>query len=210
MRIFVLTTGRTASTTFSKACSHFEGMTASHESKAGKIKGRLDYPDNHVEIDNRLVWFLSSLEKIYKTEDTFYVYLKRDKEEVIKSYIKRWYVKSSIVRGMFNNILMCEGHASYSEKYQSCELYVDTVEDAIESFGARNKNYAVVSLGNIKEDFSNFVTQAGVRCDLEKALSEFDTKTNENQSLAEKFTPSKVINKVKRIFLGIPEYLKVV
>ncbi|MFO8086269.1 MAG: hypothetical protein R6T91_00500, partial [Bacteroidales bacterium] len=54
---------------------HLDGMTAGHETNRQKIDSRLDYPDNHVEVDNRLVWFLGGLDKRYDDGNTFYVYL---------------------------------------------------------------------------------------------------------------------------------------
>ena len=37
MRVFVLCTGRSGSTTFVRACQHIDNYTASHESTAGPI-----------------------------------------------------------------------------------------------------------------------------------------------------------------------------
>lgn len=63
--VFVLCTGRCGSTTlFAQACQHIENYTASHESKIFLLGDkRLEYSQNHIEVDNRLSWFLGSLEK---------------------------------------------------------------------------------------------------------------------------------------------------
>ena len=43
---------------------------------------RLDYPDQHIESDNRLAWYAGRLEKRYG-DDAFYVHLKRDRQRVV-------------------------------------------------------------------------------------------------------------------------------
>lgn len=59
MNVFVLTTGRSGSTTFYKACRHISNYTCGHESNWSLIgKERLNYPENHIEVDNHLVWML--------------------------------------------------------------------------------------------------------------------------------------------------------
>jgi len=66
MRVFILCTGRTGSTSIIEACKHISNYTADHESLA-KVFGnqRLDYPDYHIEADNRLSWHLGALNKKY-------------------------------------------------------------------------------------------------------------------------------------------------
>lgn len=57
MNVFVLNTGRCGSMTFTKACSHIANYTSAHESRCGYLgKSRFDYPENDVEVDNRLSW----------------------------------------------------------------------------------------------------------------------------------------------------------
>ena len=73
--VFVLCTGRCGSTTFVQACQHIENYTASHESKISLLGDqRLEYSQNHIEVDNRLSWFLGSLDKKYG-DNAFYVHL---------------------------------------------------------------------------------------------------------------------------------------
>ena len=90
MNIFVLSTGRCGSMTLDKFCKHITNYTSAHESR-----NNLDfkYPPNHIEIDNRLSWFLGRLDKIYG-DDAFYVHLKRDDLKVAKSYQNRFYYKT--------------------------------------------------------------------------------------------------------------------
>jgi len=89
MNIFILNTGRCGSTTFIEACQHISNYSSAHESLSTYIgKQRLNYPDNHIEADNRLSWFLGRLDKEYG-DDAFYVHLSRDLKQTAESFAKR-------------------------------------------------------------------------------------------------------------------------
>ena len=62
MRIFCLGTGRSGTTTFTRALEHATNYTSGHESRAAMLgEQRLDYADWHAEADNRLTWMLGPL-----------------------------------------------------------------------------------------------------------------------------------------------------
>ena len=106
MRVFILCTGRTGSKSLIKACEHITNYTASHESRSKLIgENRFRYPDDHIEADNRLSWFLGTLDKKYGKE-AFYVHLKRDKTKVIDSFSQRWTNQGSILKAFSEGILM--------------------------------------------------------------------------------------------------------
>ena len=85
MNVFVLSTGRCGSTTFIKACSHITNYSSAHESLSTRTgKQRLNYPENHIEADNRLSWLLGRLDNTYG-DDAFYVHLNRNIEDTIAS-----------------------------------------------------------------------------------------------------------------------------
>lgn len=66
MRVFVLTTGRSGSMTFHRAATYATNHTVGHETNAGRVgPERFAYPDNHIEADNRLAWFLGELDHRY-------------------------------------------------------------------------------------------------------------------------------------------------
>ena len=73
-------TGRSGSVTFYNVCKHIKNYTTGHESRKN-----LDiiFPDNHIEIDNRLSWFLGTLNENFGN-DAIYVHLRRNKYEVAK------------------------------------------------------------------------------------------------------------------------------
>ena len=96
MNIFVLCTGRSGSVSLYKICRHIKNFTVSHESREC-----LDfrYNNNHIEIDNRLCWFLGRLDKYYG-DNAVYVHLQRNRNKVAKSFSKRFYYKKLISRMM--------------------------------------------------------------------------------------------------------------
>ncbi|TDT44346.1 hypothetical protein DES49_0448 [Halospina denitrificans] len=191
MRVFVLTAGRTASQTVALACEHINGMTAAHESRRRMIENRLDYPDNHVEVDNRLAWFLGSLERLYSDDETFYVFLRRDPERVAASYIKRWHITVSIVRAFYHGILMCRNKKpTEDDKMASARLFVQTVEDNITAFLSSRTNYAVINTENLEADFLEFMDKAGLEGDRD-AISEA-LNTTHNLNKAKKTIPEKL------------------
>ena len=64
MNIFILNTGRCGSTTFIKACEHIKNYTCAHESLLTEIGAqRFNYPQDHIEADNRLSWLLGRLDE---------------------------------------------------------------------------------------------------------------------------------------------------
>lgn len=207
MRIFVLTAGRTASTTFSNACGSIKGMSSGHETNAGVVEGRLEYPENHIEVDNRLIWFLPMLEEKYN-EDVIYVYLKRSPSEVAKSYKKRWYVNCSVVRAFFNNILMAERIPTDVEKDKACELYAHLADKTIEHFLSGKDNKYVVNVESLEDDFLGFIESVGFDFDKDAAISIIRQKSNLNLPLAKRLSLKKFFLKVFRVIKGFPEYLR--
>ena len=64
MNVFILSTGRSGSQTFARACAHVSNYTSAHESRSGLLgDAHFDYPDNHIESDNRLSWMLGRLDR---------------------------------------------------------------------------------------------------------------------------------------------------
>lgn len=181
MRIFVLTTGRSGSTTFAEACTHIEGMTSGHEIHAGMINGRLEYPDNHIESDNRLVWFLGTLDHMYDDENTFYVHLTRDHEKIARSYRDRWQGAICVARHFYHGILMCRKKPDMESALDTCRLLVDTVHDNVTFFLSRRQNWVTVRMESLEEDFFKFMDAAGVQGDRDKILGALRTVKSGNK-----------------------------
>lgn len=202
MNIFVLSTGRCGSSTFIKSCKHIKNYTASHESRAGMIGDEhFQYPDNHIEADNRLCWFLGRLERTYG-DKALYVHLRRSDIETAHSITKRY--ERGIIRAYRESILM---RLSVDKEPMAVALdYCDTVNSNIEYF-LRDKNDVMhVSLENAKEKFQCFWQRISAEGDLSAALSEWDIAYNATGEKPK--TMGGVIGKASRIVHGLPEFLR--
>ena len=172
MRVFILCTGRCGSTTFIKACKHIENYTASHESLSKRLdETRFDYPDNHIEADNRLSWFLGDLGTRFNN-DTLFVHLLRNKEDTTISLNKRWH-EYSINRAFVTAICMSSiDKLSETEKLKACGFYYDTVNNNIRHFLLNQQKKLTINLENIKDDFASFWTLIDAKGDFQAALAD--------------------------------------
>jgi hypothetical protein len=181
VNVFVLSTGRCGSTTFERACRHIINYTCAHESRIGTIgEGRLDYPPDHIESDNRLSWFLGRLEQRYP-RDVFYVHLQRDREAVARSYAKRL-EPGLIIYAYAHGI-----HLGLPDDIEPNALaiardYVETVTANIECFLADKPNRMAFQIENAKAEFPQFWESIGARGNLAAALAEFDVAYNASES----------------------------
>jgi len=174
MNVFVLCTGRTASVTFTKACQHMDNFSASHESRVQFLgEERLNFPDNHIEVDNRMSWFLGKLGREYGKE-AFYVHLKRNRKDTARSFMNRWDLPGSIVKAYTENILLSKGKRG--ERF--CLDYVDTVNTNIAYFLRDKPQQMTINLEQVKNGFTKFWKEIGAEGNLEAALREFDNRYN--------------------------------
>lgn len=178
MRVFVLSTGRCGSTTLATALSHTTNFTCAHESRSSRAQNRLDYPDNHIEVDNRLSWFLGPLYRHYPKD--FYVWLRRDREAVVRSYMKRFGTRAGIMPAFAQGIIQGSRPVSETYKRTATELYVDTVEDNIATFlsctGVRQTHVDMDY--NPQNDLEGLWKAIGAEGDLDTALTELTRKYN--------------------------------
>lgn len=195
MRVFVLCTGRCGSTTFTYACKHMTNFTAGHETRAKFIGSeRLEYPDDHIEIDNRLSWLLGRLESAYG-DDAYYVHLQRDRREVAESYARRMSNPASIGAAYKTSILMDGPH----EDLDVCLDVTETMVANIEHF-LRDKTYVMeVSLENIEEDFARFWDWIGAEGDKAAALAEWGVLYNDSQHKRGAITHPQPDTKLRRL-----------
>jgi hypothetical protein len=181
MNVFVLNTGRCGSTTFAKACSHITNYSSAHESRSGTIgEGRLSFPQNHIEIDNRLSWYLGRLDKNYG-DAAFYVHLQRqDRMKTAISCSKRTY-PGTIIRAYKEGILLrCPQDADLIDL---CLDYCDTVTSNIELFLKDKSSRMDFFLEDAKTDYREFWNRIGAEGDLEAAIAEFEIKYNATMPL---------------------------
>jgi hypothetical protein len=204
MRVFVLTTGRSASTTFARACAHIDNYSVGHESRWGLLgETRLDYADQHIEVDNRLVWLLGRLDSQFGDE-AFYVHLIRDRDAVARSYCGRRLGRGSIIRAYSHGILYRS-----QTTIEDCLDYYDTVNANIKLFlkdKTRVLNFDVSQAG---DDFTIFCDRIGAKGDLSAALEEWRLTHNDlRDELNNRNGVGQTLRKLKRITVQLPEFLK--
>ncbi len=181
MNVFILNTGRCGSITFIKACRHISNFSSGHESRCSLLgEAHFDYPENHIEADNRLSWLLGRLDKHYGN-NAVYVHLQRNNEDTATSYVKRYALAEGILRAYLTSILLW---LPKSTPLMSVALdYCDTVNCNIELFLKDKTRKMEFRLENAKQDFQRFWDFIGAEGDIDAALSEFDTAHNASTSI---------------------------
>jgi hypothetical protein len=168
MNIFILNAGRSGSTSFIKACGHITNYTAGHESRVNLTGDRrIDYPDNHIEADNRLCWLLGRLDRKYG-HNAHYVHLIRDRQKCAASFVKR--ADFGIMKAYKEGILLGGQNQS---RQQIAEDYLDTMETNIALFLKDKPNQSVFRVEQAQRDFRDFWRRIEARGDLDKALDEW-------------------------------------
>jgi len=174
MNIFILNSGRCGSSTFIRACSHIRNYSSAHESLLHITgTGRLAYPANHIEADNRLSWFLGRLDETWG-DSAFYVHLNRERQATARSFARR--IDFGILRAYEQGILMHEEHRHTADEIALD--YLDTVNSNIRLFLKDKTQKMNFSLENAKQDFEVFWQRIGAEGDLSAALAEWDTAYN--------------------------------
>ncbi len=173
MNIFILNSGRCGSTTFIKACRHITNFTATHEANiAVPGHARLEYPQNHIEADNRLTWFLGRLEQRFG-DSAFYVHLQRERQATIDSFVRR--MDFGIMQAYRQGIYL---HAEDADPQTLAGDYVDTVNANISCFLKDKSRRMTVQLENAQSDFTDFWNAIDAQGDLQHALQEWTVSYN--------------------------------
>jgi hypothetical protein len=174
MNVFILNSGRCGSTTFIQACQHITNYSALHESRCGLIGAeRLNYPDNHIEADNRLSWFLGRLDQQYGN-DAFYVHLRREREAAAESFARR--TEFGIMQAYREGIVL--GLQGAPTPYEIALDYLDTIEANIELFLKDKEKKMAFQLERAEEEFRRFWQQIAAEGDLVAALATWQTRYN--------------------------------
>jgi len=197
--------------TFIKACSHITNYTSSHESRIADIgQQRLDYPDHHIEADNRLAWFLGRLDEAYG-DDPFFVHLTRFRQRVAESYARR--ADFGLMHAYKNGILGYPERTNYDAIDVALDAY-DTIDANIRFFLRNKPRTMQLSLENAAVEFGEYWSRIGAEGNYQAALAEWQSKTNTSEELAQKRrtrrTPlyRRFPRKLGRILTGVPMYLR--
>lgn len=209
MNVFVLNTGRCGSATFIRACRHISNFTSAHESRVSLLGGaRLDYPDDHIEADNRLSWFLGRLNQRYG-DNALYVHLKRDRRDTAASFVMRY--SRGIIAAYRGAVLM--RLPPDSDPLAVALDYCDTVQSNIEMFLEDKTHKMSFALENAAEDFVRFWTLICAQGDLDAALSEFHIRHNAtplpvSASASPEPLPLRTLRKIRRVARKLPAFVR--
>lgn len=187
MNVFVLTTGRSGSLSFSEACRHMTNYSSGHETRVGLVgDDRVAYPDAHIETDDRLAWFLGRLEDAFGDE-AYYVHLLRNDDDTAASRVRRW--NKPMMRAYRNGILW-DVDPDIDRLEVARDLNV-TVNANIRSFLRDKPRQMTVEIETARESFPEFWNAIGAEGDLDGALAEFDRRHHEGTSQRTTPRPSK-------------------
>lgn len=179
MNVFVLSTGRCGSKSFAKACAQISNYSSGHETRVTTIgKGRLNYPDDHIEVDNRLSWLLGRLEEKYG-DDAFYVHLTRDPERVARSLNRRWHLRENIVRAYADQIHM----TTVPNPLLVCQDYLQTVTANINSFLKNKSKVFRLDIDDAESDFPILWDRIGATGNISQALMEISNHHNKGAQI---------------------------
>ena len=163
MNVFVLGTGRCGTKAFAAACREVSNYTAGHETRwQAPAHMRLAYPDQHIEVDNRLCWYLGQLLARYG-EQAFYVHLRRDRDAVVRSFVRREEIG---VMSVWPRIMTTQAGTSMED----CAAdYVDAVTANLDLFIRERKHSQTIWIETAAEDVSEFAGRIGAMVDCEAA-----------------------------------------
>lgn len=174
MNVFVLCTGRCGSVTLSKACTHATNFSSGHESRCNEMgPNRVRYPCQHIEVDNRLAFFLGRLQDAYG-DNASYVHLVRDRDATAASFNRRWHRHASIMRAYADQICM----SPVRDPLAVCLDYVDTTNANIRAFlrdKTRTMNFRMEDHATAFPEFWEWI---GAEGDFGKAQAEWCTSHN--------------------------------
>ena len=183
MNVFILCTGRCGSMSISRACKDLENFSSGHETRIDNLGNeRLNFPQNHIEADNRLSWFLGRLDEKYGN-NAFYVHMTRDTAATARSYNLRWHHVGSIVRAYTEGILTKPLQLIPSKDLLNySEDYCNTVNENIKHFLKDKDKKCEIRLEHLEVDFLKFWDIIGAKGDKQKALESLNQKHNKSRN----------------------------
>lgn len=180
-QVFVLCSGRCGSTTFTRACEHLTNFSASHESRTAKLgDDRLDYPDNHVEIDNRLIWYSGRMQEKFG-DKPYYVHLLRRESEVAASYAARYRYSRGIMKAWHKAVRLDPTERFYQRNVpviESAQDMVRALNENIRLFLRDKTQVMTIDIADINDAFPRFWSWIGGQGDLDAAMKEWNVRHN--------------------------------
>jgi hypothetical protein len=204
MNVFVLCTGRCGSTTFIRACKHIRNFTSGHETRARLLgEARLNYPDHHIEADNRLSWMLGRLDSKYG-DAAVYVHLTREPSAVARSFEDRVNHRGAIMAAYREAILMGGTEQALPRDY--ADDYVQNVTLNIRHFLKDKSRVLHVALETVEQDFPAFWKRIGAQGNLDAAMAEWRQRSNTGESYVATWqasAPRRLLRKIRLLLAAL-------
>jgi len=137
---------------------------------------RVAYPANHIEVDNRLGWFLGHLQSRYG-DDAYYVHLTRNRDAVARSFNGRWHLRSSIMRAYAEQICM----TSPKDPLAMCYDYIDAMTSNIEAFLRDKTNVFRMRMEEHAKEFPAFLEWISAEGNIDLSILEWRTAHNRSR-----------------------------
>ena len=217
MNIFVLCSECCGGKTFTEACSHITNWTSGHGTRIKKLGqppinedhmdpgdgnyDRVTYPDNHIEIDNRLTWFLGLLDEAYR-DNAFYVNLTRNRDNCATCCVDRWQPgRSSLYwwfRAIHQSLTLSGGHTTprqnnkkekHTRRIRFALEYVDAANSLIRMFLKDKTNTMSFPIEDAADLFPVFWERIGAEGDLDAALAVFNRTANSQEDYSDYGVP---------------------
>lgn len=142
---------------------------------------RLDYPDHHIEADNRLSWFLGELDLRFG-DDAHYVHLRRDPEAVAASYASRWPKHTMLhdagIMGAYAHGIFHTTSWPVEQRLEMARSYTSTVTSNIELFLKDKSRVSEIWLETLPHDLARVWKEVGAIGDLDSAVRIASTTHN--------------------------------
>lgn len=177
--VFILSPGRTATTSLAMVFKRLEGYTSGHETQSQLLgDSRVRFPENHIECDNRLCWFLERLTRFYGSSGIL-VIVHRDEDKIAKSYNQRWY-KINIMRAYSQGILQ---RPLTDNNLSVCADYVSHMYEKLNFWETQWNHVVHLDLAAPELGLSQLLGLLSRESDMEDLLRALnETRSNENLS----------------------------
>lgn len=190
MRVFVVGTGRSGTSTLYSAFSRVANYSCLQESRSHRTgPERITFPDAHIEVDCRLTFYLGLLRETYP--DALYINAVRDPQAVALSYAQRMSDAQSplmfLARRLRSTPSLSDAHAHHIVKGnwrlgpdQRLKAMLDMVAAVNANIRAATSTarYLEVDIDDPDEAFRLAWQSMGAEGDLDGALQELRTAHN--------------------------------
>jgi hypothetical protein len=197
LRVICLTTGRSGSSTLAAALGHATNFTVGHETRSSEsILKRVAFPDGHIEVDNRLAWFVGHLADLFgESSEVVWVYLSRDPALVAKSYSTRIH-STGIVRAYARGIRKDSSDLTHVDWYNLSLEMVEVINRNIELLLSSVKGPVIrIAIESPERGFTDLWKTAAIEGDLNAALKELRVNHNSSENLRRRARMKKLHSK---------------